>query len=103
MTTLRELLNGKDFDWNSGKIIYHETERYPGWDNVTTGKIIESDNSILDLSFDAGYGGPECPRFVADDKDKIYFPVQYDGATWVEFIYKDITIYLTEATPYPGG
>ena len=60
---------------------------------------------ILEKEFDYGYGGPECPRFVAEDTDYIYFPDQYDGATSCCYVAKDISKYLSieEPTPYPGG
>jgi hypothetical protein len=62
-------------------------------------------SAVLHQSFDAGFGGPKCPRFIAEDPVAIYFPSQYEGATSLEKIYKNLDVYLTgdEETPYPGG
>lgn len=65
-------------------------------------KYIKRDDPILDQEFDEGYGAPECPRFVADDGRKIYFPYQYDGSTGIVSVYKNIDVYLAKETPYPG-
>ena len=111
MATLREWLTQVGFDWENGVIVYQPVtdEAYsPGWawaDHLLPSRVIPHDHSILDEEFDDGHGAPRCPRFVAMDDKRIYFPVQYDGATWVEWVYKDVRNYVgtTEATPYPGG
>lgn len=35
---------------------------------------------VLDKEFDAGYGGPEGPEFLAWTTTHVWFPVVYDGA-----------------------
>ena len=37
----------------------------------------------LDKKFDAGYGSPEGEPFTLWTKDRVYFPICYDGAEWV--------------------
>lgn len=105
MGTLREFLESEGFNYKVGIIIYQEVDgNYPGWTySDVDGVVIEWDNPVLDMEFETGYGGPHCPRFVASDDVKIYFPVQYDGATWCESIYLDIREYIKKPTPYPGG
>lgn len=115
INTIREWLEAAGFDFDNGKIIVHLTrndddEEYvgssPGWDEAV--KATETPEEVADViskEFDSGYGGPKCPRFIAEDGDKIYFPAQYDGSTWLEFVYKDIDKYMNieNETPYPGG
>lgn len=109
MDTIREWLTEAGFDWDNGVIVHQPTTGYsPGWssgDDIGSGFIISRDAPILDHCFDGGYGSPQCPRFFARDSDAIYFPVQYDGATWLERIEIDPEAYTgtDKATPYPGG
>ncbi len=118
MATLREWLNKADFDWDSGVIVYHELRtidddgyfvtRPPGWaDLIDVGskKVIAHDHVVLDHNFECGHGGPECPRIVAKDRDRVYFPSKYDGATWLQVVELDLDKYLDgdKETPYPGG
>jgi len=35
---------------------------------------------MLDYDFDDGYGGTNGPHFTAWTKDRVYFPVEYDGS-----------------------
>jgi hypothetical protein len=114
-TTLRKMLNHAQFNWAQGEILVQfivdkewEPTPVPGWSRFDPVQgdytsFIEYDNPILDAEFDSGFGSPDCPRFVAKDKEKIYFPVQYDGSTWLEWIWLDIDKYTIEDTPYPGG
>jgi hypothetical protein len=108
-TTLREDLNSIGFDWENGVIIYQETHGYsPGWsytDEIEPGKRIKATHPILDQHYTTDYGAPQCPRFVARDAHFIYFPCQYDGATWIEKVAVDPLYYTEEGnkTPYPGG
>ena len=37
----------------------------------------------LDKEFYSGYGCSEGPEFTLWTKDRVYFPVVYDGAEWV--------------------
>ena len=113
MATIREWLNKAGFDWRTGRIIFQETyycdtlERHdtPGWASPEGAREITADDPILDYEFDDGFGAPECPKFIAEDRDRFFFPAQYDGATWLEFVWKDINKYLdaNNETPYPGG
>jgi len=106
LATVREFLDGGGFDWQSGIIVWQKADGYaPGWGAPISAEAIDKDHPILDQEFDAGYGSPTCPRFVAKDKDAIYFPDQYDGATSSVKVWLDISRYLDikEETPYPGG
>ena len=106
MATLKSWLNDLDFDWESGRIIYQETEgSFCGWDTPIAAMEIGKDDPVLTREFCDGFGGPECPRIVAEDAVAIYFPSQYDGATRLEKIWKDLSKYLDVKclTPYPGG
>lgn len=108
MATLRGFLDVAGFDWKAGRIIYHPTDgSSPGWADLDGDPVeLTPDAKVLDQEFYSGYGGPECPRFVAFDKDQAYFPYQYDGSTGVDTVYLDPTKYLgkdAKPTPYPGG
>ena len=117
MAKLREWLEEEGFDYETGTIIAHmctDNSYSPGWGDgdeafkftFKGNKCPDNEiNVLLDVEFDDGYGAPECPRFIAEDKDKLYFPWQYDGATGLEVVYKDISKYMdvSNPTPYPGG
>jgi len=40
-------------------------------------------NEEMDKEFDNGYGGPEGIPFTIWTKNRVYFPICYDGAEWV--------------------
>jgi hypothetical protein len=108
MATIREWLDEEKFDWDKGTIIYQKIdaeEDYPGWEDPISAEKITSEHPILDYEFDDGYGAPECPRFLAKDESNIYFPSQYDGATFIVVVAIEPEYYLTpnHPTPYPGG
>ena len=104
MTTLRIELNEAEFDWENGRILWQ-----PDGDGWGEGKKpieeITSDHPIFDEEFDGGYGAPEMPSFFAEDNENIYFPGQYDGATWVAAISKHLFEKVGEIVrlPYVGG
>ena len=106
-STIRKWLDQSGFRWDKGKIIIQECGigRFPGWGTPVSARIASKDDHVLNIEFYSGHGGPECPRFVAEDDVAIYFPAQYDGATNIEKIWKGLDEYLTlsEPTPYPGG
>ena len=115
MATIRKFLDGKGFDWLLGSVyiqivrgrIDGEPESVrPGWDMeiIAVYRAVARDR-ILDYEFSDDYGGPECPRFIAYDPGAVYFPAQYDGATWCEKVLYPPERYLegTALTPYPGG
>lgn len=109
MATLRQLLTSAGFNWDTGAIIWQRTSaKSPGWSSkhdVMKPERIDNGHFILDQEFDTGYGGPEMPRFVAKDHRSIFFPCQYDGATWVEWVCISLQRYIDEedSMPYPGG
>lgn len=125
MATIKDWLDEAGFDWVSGRVIYHpcledqeeDGHCYRGWaSDYELGKPeeITGPHPALLIEFPTGHGAPMCPRFIAEDKDKLYFHGQYDGATWCEVVWKDISKYLEvkikkdrempmEMTPYPGG
>lgn len=107
ITTLREELTVSGFDWDAkgARIIIQSSDsQFPGWSHGTSAKEIGVDAPELDTEFNDGYGGPTCPRFIAEDDVAIYMPWQYDGATGVFSVRKDISVYLDTkySTPYPG-
>lgn len=132
MATLREELKNKGFDFENGRIIYQPIKENegnpvcsPGWaseSEVEEAIEIDLNHPILDFDFDVvmaavlawarsllmgsgnDYGDFGMPRFVAEDKDKIYFPCEYDGLTWIGWVYKDINRYIRskELLPYFG-
>ena len=42
------------------------------------------DPATFDVEFDGGYGGSEGPDVLAWTEARVYFPVVYDGAEWIE-------------------
>lgn len=106
MATIREWLKNENFDFENGRIIVHAVSgNSPGWRHGERQMTNEEVEDILNREFSSGFGGPQCPRFVAEDDEKIYFPSQYDGATGIEYVYKDLSRYedCKAQTPYPGG
>lgn len=61
---------------------------------------IVPDESVLDVEFDDGYGGTEGPAFTAWSQTRVYFPVVYDGAEWLESVPRDP---CDEVTHHIGG
>jgi hypothetical protein len=65
------------------------------WKKMLVGEMEEFGDSLLniesntmteeemDKDFDAGYGGTEGIPFTVWTKDRVYFPICYDGAEWV--------------------
>lgn len=111
MSTIRQWLDQNNFDWDSARVVFQpvtDGSYCPGWadeDELLPSQIIPTDHSIFDEEFDSSFGCPNCPRFVAYDRDFVYFPVNYDGSTWVEKISLTPESYVgrTYRTPYPGG
>ena len=105
MNTIRDWLTRGSFNWDKGRIIYQATDKFCGWDEPLSAEEISKEHPILDHEFNRGFGAPECPRFIAEDEKALYFPEQYDGATSLTVVYKDIDWYLDaeNPTPYPGG
>lgn len=48
------------------------------WDDVVKANI----DGSFDRGFDAGYGGEEGEPFCLWTKNRVYFPVCYDGLEW---------------------
>lgn len=55
---------------------------------------------ILDKDFDDGYGTSKGDAFTAWSQNRVFFPVVYDGAEWVESVPRDP---CDEATAHVGG
>jgi hypothetical protein len=112
MTTLRECLTRSGFDWDTGFILWQPIKQDPescyqispgnAWEDDVL-PTVEMPEAVLDEEFSSGYGAPEMPRFIAQDADHTYFPVQYDGATGVHRVPRWLRVGSTEPTPYPGG
>lgn len=110
MATIRQWLQNEGFDFENGRILFQDVteDAYcPGWarDDYELKDTIEiKDHPILDHEFNDGYGSAQCPRFLAKDSKKIYFPSQYDGATCVNSIEIDLDSFVgnKKPLPYPG-
>lgn len=102
-STTREWLTQADFNWESGRIIYQEVEEknLPGWSRPISSVEVPPNHEILDKKFDFGYGAPQCSRFIADDGKFLYFPSQYDGATELTVVSKDISLSRLARKSYP--
>ena len=109
MATIRQWLNKASFNWEKGDVVVQEMEEdgySPGWAKGVKPRIATQDDPILNVEFDSGMGAPHCPRFFARDDKAVYFPGQYDGATWIETVNINPDAYLGDdfiQTPYPGG
>lgn len=53
-------------------------EHGDAWSNVES----VAANGSLDAEFDSGWGLPEGCGFTVWTKERVYFPVQYDGSEW---------------------
>lgn len=66
--------------------------------NITAPKHVTNPasalNALLDYEFDDEFGGYAAPPFVAEDKDRTYFICEYDGATRIEHVHKDLNKYF---------
>jgi hypothetical protein len=106
METLRKELTELGFDWNTGKIILWNLDgEYRSWsESQPVVKTIKDwKDKDLDYEYDTGYGSADTPHFIAEDDKFIYMPVQYDGASWLYKVSKDIDYYMTNEPPYEGG
>jgi hypothetical protein len=109
MSRLLDWLNEVGFDWTTGRVIVVPTTGYsPGWssdDELELPRLASQSDELLTQEFDGGYGSPQCPRFIAEDSRRIYFPYQYDGSTGLVVVEADLDAYLSGnvPTPYPGG
>lgn len=110
-TTLLKELEESGIDWETADILVQGATGYEGEQTYQTGwesKLknavrITKEHPVMGIEFKTGYGGPEMPRFFAQDKEHIYFAAQYDGSTWVEKVPRDIEAFTRGATiPYPG-
>lgn len=115
MATIKQWLTEAGFNWQKGTVIIHDQardeegfDRCPGWtgvEDITERYIVDEGHPLITHEFDDGLGGPECPRFVAQDGSHIYFPQHHCGATSLCKVCINMTHYLEEesTTPYPGG
>jgi hypothetical protein len=55
-------------------------DRGESWSDVEANTMTDAEMSEV---FDDGYGGSEGCDFTVWTKDRVYFPVVYDGAEWV--------------------
>lgn len=54
-------------------------------EGVDSGPVIAyaPDEAAFDVVFDPGYGGACGPPVLAWTEDRVYYPLQYDGAEWL--------------------
>jgi len=61
---------------------------------------VAPDESVLDVEFDAGWGGTHGPCVLIWTEDLVYFPVVYDGSEWLDSAPRNPT---TEPQTHVGG
>ena len=76
------------------------------WLNLITAEYHEqTDSGVITTTltkeeavekFDSGYGGTRGRPFTAWTKDRVYFPVCYDGSEWVESVPRNFPGSVTE-------
>ena len=81
MATVQGWLDAAGFDWESGRVVVHEVEPVdanyvssPGDGTGINPREVQRDDPMLTTGFNDDFGAPECPRFVAFDNTRIYFP-----------------------------
>ena len=93
-TKLRDDLDGFRFNWDSD------------WRLISDGRIITDKNDPIfeEYSYtnEPCWGGG-CPHIIADDDKQIILVSEYDGATWLSSLEKDIAIYAKEGVPSFGS
>ena len=72
-------------------------DRGDGWENQ---QGIAPGDDVLDLEFYDGFGCSEGPSFTLWTKDRVYFPVVYDGSEWVGSVARNP---CDEASGHHGG
>jgi len=63
-------------------------------------KDVASAREKLDYDFDSGYGCEYGPCFTCWTKDRVYFPVKYDGSEWISSVPRHP---CDEVTGHQGG
>jgi hypothetical protein len=61
---------------------------------------VAPDESVLDVEFDNGYGGSRGKPILIWTKQRVYFPVVYDGAEWLGSAPRDP---VTQGQAHVGG
>jgi hypothetical protein len=80
------------------KEILNEMESHKEtWDDVVSNTLTEQE---LDVEFNNGYGGTNGIPFTLWTKNRVYFPVQYDGSEWVSSVSRNPD---GRATEHVGG
>lgn len=52
---------------------------------------VAPNDAVLDIVFDGGWGGSQGPPVLIWTEERVYFPVVYDGAEWLESAPRDPT------------
>jgi len=70
--------------------------------NLDPGPIVAKapNEAAFEVEFDAGYGSSEGPDVLAWTETRVYFPVVYDGAEWMESAPRNPQV---EGQPHVGG
>lgn len=93
----------KELNENIEFIVVRENVSYYDEDDIKPTQLsgsLEDVKSVMDYDFDDGYGGINGPFFTAWTKDKVYFPICYDGAEWIGNVPRNP---CNEATEHLGG
>lgn len=93
---IEAIVIGKMDNYHSG---YARTEKA----DAAAGNVLTWDDAalLLDYEYDSGYGGVDCNAITAWTKTRVLFVAQYDGATWVSYVYRNPTAH--DNVPMPGG
>lgn len=67
------------------------------WDNLKKSTLSDEE---LEINFDNSYGGTEGSEFTLWTKDRVYFPICYDGSEWVGSVPRKPS---NEKTHHHGG
>lgn len=57
--------------------------------DVTPVVAVAPDESVLDVQFDSSYGSSAGPAVLIWTESRVYFPVVYDGAEWLDSAPRD--------------
>jgi len=67
------------------------------WDDIVSSTLSETE---MHVEFDDRFGATEGKPFTVWTRKRVYFPVMYDGAEWVESVARDPD---GKATTHMGG
>jgi hypothetical protein len=102
MQSLDSMLVEEGFDFDTGVVIVQKVD---DTGQTLPAQAVERASFVMQHLFYTGYGGNNCPRFWAKDKDYIYFCGTYDGSSWIDKVAINPAKYFSgeEIIPVVGG